>query len=77
MEFLALNELLCFFVAHPKKSQRATLKVFPVDDLFDDFLFDGCLDDDLMPPTFFPNNKHYAARLFAIDPNCDNSCGCR
>lgn len=26
---------------------------------------------------FFPNNKHYAARLFAIDPNCDNSCGCR
>ena len=41
-----------FFVAHPKKSQRATLKVLPVDDLFDDFLFDGCLDDDLMAPIF-------------------------
>ena len=57
MEFLALNELLCFFfVAHPKKSQRATLKVLPVDDLFDDFLFDGCLDDDLMAP-FFPKQQ--------------------
>ena len=68
-----------FFVAHPKKSQRATLKVLPVDDLFEDFLFDGCLDDDLMAPIFLfsKSNKHYAARLFAIDPNCDHSCGCR
>ena len=76
MEFLALNELLCFFVAHPKKVSTPRSKYF----LLMICLMIFCLMDVWMMIWwlhFFQNNKHYAARLFAIDPNCDNSCGCR